>query len=90
MATRVQVVLGQEERERFRRQAELEGKSLSSWLREAGRERLDTRRARRIASAADLNAFFRKCDARERGREPDWEEHQAVIERSRRSGQSPT
>ncbi len=90
MATRVQVVLGHEERERFRRQAELEGKSLSSWLREAGRERLDTRRARRIGSAADLNAFFRKCDERERGREPDWEEHRAVIDRSQRSGQSPT
>ncbi|MEX0879705.1 MAG: antitoxin [Thermoanaerobaculia bacterium] len=90
MATRVQVVLGQEERERFRRQAEIEGKSLSCWLREAGRERLDTRRVRRIASVADLDAFFGKCDGRERGREPDWEEHRTVIERSRRSGESPT
>jgi hypothetical protein len=89
LATRIQVVLGQEERERFRRQAELEGKSLSSWLREAGRERLDSRRARRISSA-QLSSFFRECDARERGREPDWEEHREVIERSRRGGQSLT
>ncbi len=90
MSTRLQVVLDEEERERFRRQAELEGQSLSSWLREAGRARLAARRARRLTSAEELRAFFKACDARERGREPDRAEHRAVIERSRRSGESPT
>jgi hypothetical protein len=33
-----------------------------------------------------LKAFFMACDAREHGREPDWKEHLAVIEQSKRAG----
>jgi hypothetical protein len=87
---RVQVLVHEGEQEQFRQQAEREGLSLSAWLRCAGQERLGARRARRLASLRDLKAFFRAVDAREKGREPDWEEHEAVVARSRASGQSGT
>ena len=34
----------------------------------------------------ELRAFFSACDRREEGREPDWQDHLAVIEASKRSG----
>ncbi len=87
---RVQVLLEEQEREQFRREAERQGLSLSAWLRRAGQERLEARRRRRITSPRELRAFFRAADAREKGREPDWDEHEAVIARSKASGQSGT
>ena len=60
---------------------------MSAWLREAGREKAEARRAeRRIRSRQALREFFAECDEREQGLEPDWEEHRKVIERSKRSG----
>lgn len=88
---RIQVVLSEEERERFRREAEREHMSLSGWLRVAGEDRL--RRAlagTRFESREALADFFRACDAREVGREPDWDEHLKVMERSWGSGRSGT
>ena len=38
-----------------------------------------------MASAEELREFFSARHHEERGREPDWEDHLAVIERSRRS-----
>ena len=38
----------------------------------------------------ELREFFREVDAREKGHEPDWEEHLAVMARSRASGGSGT
>jgi hypothetical protein len=90
MTRRVQVLLDEVEREQFRRQAEREGLSLSAWLRRAGQEQLGAIQGRRLGSLRDLKAFFNAVDAREKGREPDWDEHQAVIARSRASGQSGT
>jgi hypothetical protein len=90
MATRIQVVLDEAEREAFRRQAELEGLSLSAWLRQAGREKLHAHRPSAITTEAELRAFFEACDQREQGREPDWEEHLAVMERSRTAGAAET
>jgi hypothetical protein len=87
---RVQVLLEESEQEHFRQQAEREGLSLSAWLRQAGQERLRSRRGRRLSTLRDLRDFFRVVDAREKGREPDWNEHLAVIERSRASGTSGT
>jgi hypothetical protein len=81
--TRVQVLLAEEERERFRRQAEREGLSLSAWLRRAGQDRLRSRQGRRISTVRELREFFREI-------EPDWEEHLAVMARSRASGGSGT
>ena len=88
---RIQVLLSPEEREAFRRMALSEGLSLSAWLRQAGLERLAASQAEsRIESAAQLDRFFKVCDAGQSGREPDWEEHLKVIAKSRSSGQSDT
>lgn len=87
--TRIHVPLDEAEKERFRRQAEREGKSLAAWLRDAAREKLAAAERRpAIESVEELRAFFAACTARETRREPDWEEHRRVIERSARSGAS--
>ncbi len=86
MSTRVQVVIDELEREAFRQAAAREGLSLSDWLRRAARDRLRSASQTKLQTAAQLRAFFRDCDARERGEEPDWHEHQAVIEESRAHG----
>ena len=90
MAVRVQVVVDRLERERFRRQAAEQGLSLSAWLRDAGREKAAAGESKRRMTASDLRAFFKKCDAREKEHEPDWEQHRSVIERSLAKGQSGT
>ena len=74
--------------ERFTRQAQREGMSLSVWLRAAARDRLNEKKeSERFKSVEDLNRFFEEIDAR-RGpeREPDWEEHKRAIEESRLRG----
>ena len=89
---RVQIVMPAEDRERFASQARREGMTLSAWLRAAARERLEARRrADSFATAEDLDAFFRECDARAGpGREPDWDEHLAAMAASRARGASGT
>ena len=88
--SRVQVVISEEERERFRGQARREGLSLSAWLRAAARERLAKACERPgIQTTEALDAFFQQCDEREKaGSEPDWEEHLKVITSSRGSAAS--
>ena len=90
--TRVQLVVPDEDHARFVRQARREGLSLSAWLRCAAEERLDRRSSvDRFESVADLEAFFARCDALDGPDiEPDWEEHLAVIERSRGRGGTDT
>jgi hypothetical protein len=90
MSVRVQVVMDEVERERLRRAAEREGLSLSDWLRRAARDRLRSMEARKLSTVEDLRAFFEECDGRERGTEPDWQEHLAVIEESKASGRTAT
>jgi hypothetical protein len=90
MAVRVQVILDAAEREEFRRRANAEGLSLSAWLRQAGRERLQAEAGRRLASVEDLREFFARQAERELGREPGWDEHEHIIEQSRRSGAATT
>ena len=89
---RVQVLLTAEEKARFRRMAEQEGLSLSAWLRQAGRERLEaSRRAGRFRDPDELTSFFVRCDEHHgAGREPDWEEHLETMRRSRRTGAPDT
>jgi hypothetical protein len=90
MATRIQVVVDEAEREAFRAQAQREGVSLSAWLREAGRRRLEAERPRlRLQTAEELEAFFAAIPDTG-GREPDWEEHKRVIGESMAQGQSGT
>ncbi|MBI3981639.1 MAG: antitoxin [Gemmatimonadetes bacterium] len=86
---RIQVPIDEPERERFRQQAEREGRSLAAWLREAAREKLvAAERAKPLDTLEELRAFFAECDGRESGTEPDWEQHRRVIEASIRSGSS--
>lgn len=86
MSSRIHIVVDEEDKERFRRQAEREGLSLSAWLREAARARLSERQSAGLDTVEELRAFFRACDDREASPEPDWEEHRRVIERSVGSG----
>ncbi|MEN8165366.1 MAG: antitoxin [Acidobacteriota bacterium] len=86
MSLRVQVVMNEVEREAFRRQAGLEGMSLSGWLRKAAHDRLEKVRPPKIDSLEALRAFFAECGDRERGVEPDWQEHLASIAQSRSTG----
>ncbi|MHB1193228.1 MAG: antitoxin [Longimicrobiales bacterium] len=87
MVDRIHLVLDRAEKERFRAAAEREGKNLSAWLRDAAEERVAaSQRARGLRTSEDMAAFFRRCDQRESGMEPDWEAHRKVIERSIRSG----
>jgi hypothetical protein len=79
MAVRVQVVLDAKDRERFREHARREGMSLSAWLRRAGQKMVEQHRR---WTPAELRAFFREIDRRNKGkgREPDWEETKRLIE----------
>jgi hypothetical protein len=91
MTERVHILLGRAEKERFRRWAEREGKTLSEWLREAAREKLAASSAGGALDTREaLDSFFAGCDARERGEEPEWPEHRRVIEESIRSGSVPS
>ena len=84
---RIHILLDDAEKARYRRQADREGKSLGAWLREAAEEKLTAAESRsRIGSVEELSRFFRTCDDRETQPEPDWEEHQKVMGRSRTEG----
>ena len=89
---RVQLVIPDEDRDRFLHQARSEGMTLSAWLRTAARERLaQQQRSEPFESPADLEGFFRTCDALEGpATEPEWNEHRAVIDESRGRGASRT
>jgi hypothetical protein len=88
--SRIQVVISEIEREAFRQAAAREGLTLSEFLRRAARDRLAAASAARVRTATDLRAFFRECDLREEGNEPDWLEHRAVIEDSKATGKTIT
>ena len=89
---RVQLIIPDEDRDRFVRHARGEGLTLSAWLRAAARERLASRqRADRFTSPETVEAFFSACDTLEGPeREPDWDEHLSVIARSRRRSSART
>lgn len=87
MTARIHILVEQAEKARYRQQAEREGKSLGAWLREAAEEKLAAAAShRRIETAEELERFFAECDDREARPEPDWTEHEKVIERSRGRG----
>ena len=74
---RVQLIIPDEDRDRFVSQARREGLTLSAWLRAAARERLEDRqRSELFESPAALEEFFRACDALKGPEtEPEWDEH---------------
>ena len=85
---RVQLVIPDEDRDRFVHQARREGMTLSAWLRTAAHERFEEQqRFEPFDSPVDLEAFFDRCDALEGPKsEPEWEEHLKVIDQSRKRG----
>jgi hypothetical protein len=90
MSTRVQVILDQKEAAKFKSQALKESKSLSAWLREAGKKMLEAnRRAQPLSDPASLKNFFKKCREREKGQEPEWEAYKGVILEGYRRGYRP-
>lgn len=86
MGTRVHIVVDEKEKQAFRARAAAEGRSLSEWLREAARERLDRSTPGKLSDPDQLKSFFDACDRREPSPEPDWNEHLSVIQASRRQG----
>jgi hypothetical protein len=89
---RVQLVMADEDRERFVAQARREGMSLSAWMRAAARERLEARqRVKLFESPEDIKEFFRSCTALDGPDvEPDWSEHLRVMNESRALGVTGT
>jgi hypothetical protein len=90
MSVRIHLIVDEQERDAFRAQAARQGVSLGEWLRQAGRDRLERERPKRLRTAEDLDAFFAEVNRDQGGREPDWEEHLAVINRSRLDGLEST
>jgi uncharacterized protein (DUF1778 family) len=90
-STRIQVVLGLSEKAVLGEAAGRAGESLSAFLRKAALQAAEQERKRvRFTRVKDLDAFFAVCDKRERGREPDWPEHEEAMESSRARGRSRT
>ena len=89
---RVQLIIPDEDRDRFVHQARREGLSFSAWLRAAAHERLEAaQQAKRFRTIEDLEAFFKACDDLPGPEvEPDWEEHLAVINASKSQGMPST
>lgn len=82
---RIHVLIDPAEREAFRAQAKREGRSLSDWLREAGRERLQRTQPRTLRPGQDLLDFFADLDARRDDDRPeeDWADVKQRIAASR-------
>ena len=89
---RVQLVMADDDRDRFVHQARREGMSLSAWLRAAAHERLERRQSVSLfQSPSDVEEFFRSCAALEGPEtEPDWDDHLRVMSESRRRGVAST
>ena len=89
---RIQLVIPDEDRDRFFHQARREGMTLSTWLRTAARERLEEHQhSNPFKSSAEIKKFFQACDALEGPEvEPEWNKHLNVINHSRRRGASNT
>ena len=89
---RVQLVMPDDEWERFVEQARREGMSLSVWLRVAARARLGKRQSvKQFESPEDVAEFFASCATLDGpDTEPDWDEHVRVTNASRASGSART
>jgi hypothetical protein len=91
MSTRIHIVVDEAEKDEFTRQARLEGKNLSEWLRDVARQALlRGEKGPKLRSVDELKSFFARCDEREIGTEPDWKAHRRVIEESIGRGAAET
>ena len=81
MATRVQVIMDEKEAAMFRNQAKKEAVSLSRWMRDSARKRLENERLERsLKDPHQLARFFQECDQLEQnGVEPDWNEYKRLL-----------
>jgi hypothetical protein len=89
MSVRVQVILKEGDALKFRTQALKEAKSLSAWLRDAGKNMLEIKEASPLTDEESLKRFFFICREREKGEEPDWEDHKRTIQKGYRRGDRP-
>ncbi len=90
MSVRVQVILDEEEVTRFKSQAMRESKSLSAWLRDAGKKMMEINNQRQPLTNPDsLKKFFQQCNEREQGVEPDWQDHKRLILEGFQAGNRP-
>jgi hypothetical protein len=90
MSFRVQVILDKEDVALFKSQAMKESKSLSAWLRDAGKKMIEiNRQNQRLTDPDSLNRFFRKCNEKENGVEPDWKDHKRLILAGYQAGNKP-
>ena len=68
---RVELVISNEDQERFVHQARREGMSLNEWLLDAARERIEAGRSvMRLESPEDLWALFHGCNEMDEMDEP--------------------
>ena len=58
MSIRIQIILDEEDVAKFKSEAMKESKSLSAWLRDAGRNALERKKVEPMADSEDLRAFF--------------------------------
>ena len=81
---RIQITIPDDERDRFADQAKRKGLTLSAWLRAAAHAHVASRQQLRpFETPEELEAFFRESNAAAGpGREPDWDEHLAVMRES--------
>ena len=81
---RFQLIIPDEDRDRFAYHARLECMSLSGWLRAAAEDRIKGReRLKPFSSSADVREFFQAHDDSGSDlREPDWDEHLKTLEPS--------
>lgn len=86
MSLRVQVILEEKDAVKFRTRARQESKSLSAWLRDAGKKMLEMGENAPLIDEESLKRFFAGCREREEGEEPDWEDHKKTIQKGYRRG----
>ncbi len=75
----MQVIVSEEEREAFRRRATAAGTSLSSWLRDAGRQQLERDRGGVLGDARTARDSSASLTDEDAGVEPDWAEHRSAL-----------
>lgn len=89
---RVQLIIRDENHNRYNYQARQEGMTLSAWLRAATDERLEkAAKIQPFGSIEEIEAFFVECDNRETdGSELDWELHLSILDEVLKQGGTST
>lgn len=90
MSGRIQVIVEEHERQRFRAAAQNAGMSLSSWLKKCAFLALEESETAAPSNIGELRQFFDECDVQEKGSEPDWSEQKHIIANSSTSGTTNT